>query len=62
MKTLERYQWCHSSSIFVVNYDYISKFVLVVDFEQANIFLVHIEKVNSSEDKIGYVMRYVVVL
>ena len=34
-------------------------FVLIVDFEQANVYLVHIEKANIFEDKIGHIMRYV---
>ena len=34
-------------------------FVLIVDFEQANICLIHNEKVNIFKDKIGHIMRYV---
>ena len=30
-------------------------------FEQANVCLVHIKKAITFEDKIGYIMRYVVV-
>ena len=37
----------------------IVQFVLIADFEQANVFLVHIEKANIFEDKIGHIMRYV---
>ena len=37
----------------------ISNLVLIVDFEQANVFLVHIEEVNIFEDRIGHIMRYV---
>ena len=60
MKTLERCQWRHSS-VFIVNCELISNFVLIVDFEQANVCLVHIEKANTLEDKIGRIMRYVAV-
>ena len=59
MKTLERCQWRHSSA-FIVNCEHISKFVLTVDFEQANFCWVYIEKTNTFEDKIEYIMRYVV--
>ena len=41
------------------NCKHISNFVLIVDFEQANVCLVHIEKANIFEDKIGHIMRYV---
>ena len=60
MKTLERCQWRHSS-VFIVNCQHILIFALIVEFEQANVFWVHIEKANTFEDKIGYTMRYVVV-
>ena len=43
MKILERCQWRHSS-VFVVNCEHISSFVLIVEFEQANLCWVHIEK------------------
>ena len=53
------------SSVFLVslllNCEHILNFVLIVDFEQANVRLVHIEKSNTYEDKIGHFMRYVVV-
>ena len=60
MKTLERCQWRRSSAC-IVTCELISNFVLVVDFEQANVCWVHIEKANTFEDKIGYIMLYVVV-
>ena len=60
-KTLVRYQWCHSS-VFIVNCKHILNFVLIVELEQAHVYWVHIEKINNFEDKIGYIMRYVVVL
>ena len=53
MKTLERCQWCHSS-VFIVNCEHISNFVLIIDFEQANVCCVNIEKINTFEDKIRY--------
>ena len=60
MKTLERCEWRHSS-VFIVNYEHISSFVLIIEFEQAKVCWVHIEKKNTFEDKIGYIMRYVAV-
>ena len=36
MKTLELYQWCRSS-VFIVNCEHISNFLLIVDFEQAHV-------------------------
>ena len=60
MKTLELCHW-RLSSVFIVNCEYILNFVSIVDFEQANLCWVHIEKTNIFEDKIGYIMRYVVV-
>ena len=46
MKTLEQHQCCRSG-IFIVNCEHISHFVLVVDFELANICWVYIEKTNT---------------
>ena len=62
MKTLERCQWYHSS-VFIVNCEHILNFVLIVEFEKANICWAHIEKTKVFEEKIeiGYIMRYVVV-
>ena len=57
MKTLERYRW-RRSSLFIVNCEYISDFVLIVYFEQANVCWDHIEKTNTFEEKIEYIMRY----
>ena len=45
----------------MVNCEHISKFVLIVDFERANVCFVHIEKANTFENKIGHIMRYIVV-
>ena len=61
MKTQERFQW-RRSSVYIVNCKRISNFYLIIDFEQANVFWVHIEKINTFEDKIRYIMRYVVVI
>ena len=43
MKALELCRWCRSS-VFFVNCEHILHFVLIVDFEQAHIWWVHIEK------------------
>ena len=61
MKTLEQYQG-RRSSVCIVNCKHISNFLLIIDFEQANVFGVHIEKINTFEDKIRYIMHYVVVI
>ena len=58
MKTLERCKWRHSC-VFIVNCKYISIFVLIVEFEQANVCWVHIKNANHFDDKIGYIMCYV---
>ena len=59
MKTLKRSQW-HRSSVFIVNYEHISNFLLVIDFEQAKVSWVHIKKVNTFENKIrlSFVNKY----
>ena len=57
---LKRCQWRHSNA-FIVNCEHISSFVLIVEFEQANVCWSHIEKTNTFEDKIGYITRYVAV-
>ena len=38
---------------------HMSNFVLIVDFEQENFFLAHIEKSSFFEDTIGHIMRSV---
>ena len=45
MKTLERCLW-RRFKVFIVNREYISKFVVIVDFEQAIVCCVYIEKTN----------------
>ena len=47
------------SVLMIFNINDVNGVVLIVDFEQANIWFVHIEKVNIFEDKIGHIMRYV---
>ena len=53
MNTLERRQW-RRSGVFIVNCEHILNFILIVNFE-------NIVKTNTIEDKIGYIMGYVVV-
>ena len=57
MKKLERCQWCHSI-VFIVNREHVSSFVLIVEFEQENVYWIHIETTNTFGDKIGYITRY----
>ena len=61
MKTLERCQWGRPS-VFIVNCEHISNFLLITDFEQANVCWVHIEKINTFKNKIRNIMVYVVVI
>ena len=51
MKTLERCQW-DRSSVFIVNCEDISNFLLINDFEQAKVCPAHIEKISTFENKI----------
>ena len=60
MKTLERRQW-RLSSVFIADCEHISSFFLTVDFEQANVYWVHIENTNTFEGKIKYIVCSVVV-
>ena len=50
-------QW-RRSSFSIINCKHISNIVLIVDFEQVSVCLVHIEKANIFEDKIGHIMPY----
>ena len=52
MKTLERCQW-HCSSVFIVNYEHISNFLLIIDFEQTKVCRFHIEKINTFKSEIS---------
>ena len=45
--------------ICIHNSKYISNSVLIIDFEQANLCSVHIEKKNIFDDKIGHIISYV---
>ena len=61
-KTLEK-SWSRYVSdvgVFIVNYEPISLFFLIVDIQQANVCWVHIENTITFEDKIGYIMCSVV--
>ena len=49
--------WC-----LFVKCEHISNFLLIIDFEQAKVCWVHIEKINTFEYKIGYIMLYVAVI
>ena len=61
MKALERGQW-RNSSVYIFNCEHISNFPLSIDFEQEKVLWVHIEKINTLEGKIRYIMRYAVVI
>ena len=51
MKTLERCQW-RRPSVFIVNCEHIPNFLLIIDFEQGKVCWVHIEKINTFENKV----------
>ena len=50
MKALEWCQW-HRSSVFIVKSEHTLNFIMTVDFEQANVYWVHIDKTNTFEGK-----------
>ena len=50
------------SSVYIVNCKHISNILVIIDFEKANVFWVHNEKINTFEGKIRYIMRYVVLI
>ena len=56
MRTVEQRQWRRSGGVFFVNCEHISQFVLIVDFEQASVYWVHIVKATIFEGKIRYIM------
>ena len=60
MKTPERCQW-RCVSVFTVNCEHISNFVLILDFEKANACWIYVEETSTFEDKMECIMRYVVV-
>ena len=43
---------CCRSSVFIVNCEHISNFVLIADFEQSKVCLVQIEKANTFINKL----------
>ena len=47
MKTLQRCYWRHPS-VFIVNCNHISSFILIVEFEQANFWWGHINLIKHS--------------
>ena len=53
MNTLEQCQW-RRSSVFIVNCTHISNFLLIIEFEQVKVCWVHIEKINTFENKIRF--------
>ena len=55
-KPLEQCQW-RRSRVCIVNCESISNFRLIIDFEQAKVCWVHIEKVNTFEGKIRNIIR-----
>ena len=61
MKPLERLQWRHSS-VCIVNCEHISNYLLFIDFKQANVSLGNFERINTFENKVWYIMRYIVVI
>ena len=61
MKTLKQCQW-HRSSDYIVKGKHTSNFLLIINFEQASNFWVHIENINTFEDKVRYIMHHVVVI
>ena len=54
-----QYERCQSRA-FIINCKHISNFVLIIAFEQANVYLVH--KAITFEDKIEYIMHYVYIM
>ena len=59
MKTPERCQWSRSG-VFIVNCEHISAFALIIDSEQENLCWVFLKNTKTFEDKIGYIMHYIV--
>ena len=60
MKTPEQCQ-LRRSSVFLVNREHISNFVLIVEFGQENLCWIHIEMANTFGDKMRYITGYVAV-
>ena len=59
MKTLEQRQ-LRRSGVIIVHCEHISHFALIADFEQEHLYWIYIERTKTFEDKIGYIIRYVV--
>ena len=55
MKTLERCQW-RRSSVFIVNCEHISNFLLIIDFEQAKVCRVHKDKHFRKQDQVYHTL------
>ena len=53
MKTMTSF-WCFYCYLWTY-----FKHILIIDFKQVNVCRVHIENINTFEDNIGYIMRYV---
>ena len=60
-KTLELCQW-RRFIVYIANCEHISNFLQIIDFERAKVCWVHIEKINTFEGKIRYIMPYVEVI
>ena len=60
MKTVVEWRQCRSE-VFFVKSEHVLYFVLISDFEQTNVCLVHIENTNTLEGEIRNIVRYVVV-
>ena len=60
MKTVEQRQW-RCSDVYIVKCEHVSLFVLIADFNQANLSRIYNENTNSFKDEIRCIMRYVVV-
>ena len=60
MKAPDQCQW-RRFSVFIVNREHVSNLVLIVDFEQKNVCWLYTKKANTFKDRIGYIMRYVIV-
>ena len=60
MKILEWLPWRRSCA-FTVTYEPILPFIVTTGFERANVWWVYVEKANTFDDKIGYLMSLSVV-
>ena len=60
MKILDWLQWGRSCA-FIVTYEPISLFIVTTGFERDNARSVHVDKANTFDDKIGYLVSLLVV-